>query len=610
MATKCSNEPLDIRDRGLTDVLGDADALSLWELLRRAQAPTEAAALARATGLRLELVHDCLDRLAEAELVERVKASSRRPTPRWKTLRQVIIVGYRVGDPVDELLIGCVDELFGPARQQLIRNHVLPADARAARNLSALDRWSRTWAGRLSRAARRRFWELVPELSRLYHASTARYLGMAPSRVQMCTHVIEVRLEPLHPGVPALPEIWMLPTSDRGRPASEHATASRWLLGGPRPSAELRSDLPLSPRELEVARLIAAGGSRAEAAARLGLSPGTVATHLRSVYRKLEVGGRAALRDRLRAAGLAGIEHRHRASPRGERGFRPPWSPEAPPVIDLRSPGVVEALSCTDALAAWQHLRRLDRDASAAEIASIFEWGRSRAERAIERLAGAGETLVRRSPASARGRMARWRSARASIVIGHRVGDRRDEAMVAKLEGIYREDRRQAVGGHAKSFEERASEEEIYRATHVGAFSADELHRIREILGRLESMFEESHGDAAGEADALPWCDYGVSIEVEPLRPGILPQATMNVVGQSWATDLAKRLDDRVSALSNRERTVALLLREGRDRRAIAEALGVSTNTVATLVKRLYAKLGVRSKAELAKRLGLRDEAR
>jgi DNA-binding NarL/FixJ family response regulator len=53
---------------------------------------------------------------------------------------------------------------------------------------------------------------------------------------------------------------------------------------------------------------------------------------------------------------------------------------------------------------------------------------------------------------------------------------------------------------------------------------------------------------------------------------------------------------------------VAICLRDGLGRRRIADDLGVSMNTVATLVKRLYAKLGVRSRAELAKRLGLRGE--
>jgi DNA-binding CsgD family transcriptional regulator len=38
----------------------------------------------------------------------------------------------------------------------------------------------------------------------------------------------------------------------------------------------------------------------------------------------------------------------------------------------------------------------------------------------------------------------------------------------------------------------------------------------------------------------------------------------------------------------------------------LAESLGVSPHTVATLVKRLYAKLGIRSRRDLTRRLGMR----
>ena len=605
---KASNEPLDIRDRGLTDVLGDADALSLWELLRRAGAPTEAAELAEAAGLPLDFVHGGLDRLVEAGLVEPVRATSRRPTPRWKALREVIVVGYRVGDPVDEVLIGCVNDLFGPERHRLIRSHIVAADpTNEARDRG---RWSRVWAGRFPRVRRRRFWELVPELSRLYHASTARFLGMAPSRKQMCTHVIDVRLEPLHPGVPRLPEIWMLPIVEQPRGGSKTASAERWMLGGPRPSAARTDDLPLPARELEVARLIAAGTGRAEAADRLGISPRTVATHLRNAYRRLGVSNRSALRDRLRESGASSIAPWPRTSPRTSPRREGNAGTDSAAVIDLRSPGVIAALTSTDALAIWEHLRCLRHAASASEIARAFSWDRSRVDSAIERLAASREELIAEVPPRRRGGVLRWRTSRSSLVLGDRVGDRSVDAAVARLERVYREERRRASRAQTKTFEERAPDEEIYLGTQVGAFTADELERIEEILGQLESVFEANPADVSGEDDRSPWCDYRVTVEVEPLRPGILPQPTMNVVGQAWATDLAKRLDDRVSALSNRERTVALLLREGRDRRAIAEALGVSTNTVATLVKRLYAKLGVRSRVELAKRLGLSGDHR
>jgi DNA-binding CsgD family transcriptional regulator len=50
----------------------------------------------------------------------------------------------------------------------------------------------------------------------------------------------------------------------------------------------------LSRREAEVLRLVAAGLSNAEVAERLFLSPRTVDAHLRRIYPKLGVAGRAA----------------------------------------------------------------------------------------------------------------------------------------------------------------------------------------------------------------------------------------------------------------------------------------------------------------------------
>jgi DNA-binding CsgD family transcriptional regulator len=45
----------------------------------------------------------------------------------------------------------------------------------------------------------------------------------------------------------------------------------------------------LTPRELDVLRLLASGCSYLEAAIRLGISPHPVVTHVKKTYRKLEV---------------------------------------------------------------------------------------------------------------------------------------------------------------------------------------------------------------------------------------------------------------------------------------------------------------------------------
>ena len=45
----------------------------------------------------------------------------------------------------------------------------------------------------------------------------------------------------------------------------------------------------LTPRELEILRLLASGCSYWQAAMRLGISPHTVVSHIKNAYRKLDV---------------------------------------------------------------------------------------------------------------------------------------------------------------------------------------------------------------------------------------------------------------------------------------------------------------------------------
>lgn len=585
--------PLDIRAPGLTDVLGDADALSLWELMRRARTPVEASVLAAASGLRLDQVHDCLDRLAEAGLAESVKATARRRSPRWRTTREVIIAGYRLGDPVDEVLVRCVDDLFGPERRRLIESF---ATGPAAGDGTG-GAWSRVWAGRLGREELHAFWSLMQEFARLCHASTARFLGEPPTRAQMCTHHVEIVLEPLEPGVPRLPEIVMQPVDRQGRVDRRRHP---WVLGTPRPEAESidRHD-QLGAREGEVARLIAAGRSRGEIAARLGIAASTVASHARAIYRKFGVNSRRGLRERLADAGGTAAA--------GGTLPLPKDRPDAAP-IDLRDPGVAAALAGVEPLAIWEHLRRRERPATAAELTEAFGWTRAAVDAALAMLEAAGDRLVQRLPAARRDGGSRWRVVRGSIELAHRIGDAGDESLLAPLPRIYGPERRRAIRSRAKSFEARGPKEMIHLGMHSVAFNAEELRRASEILGELEGL--RRRGDARRDeaGDLSPWSDYHLSVDFQPLRPGVLPQPTMQVVGMTWASEMAKGLADRIASLSNRERTVAVALRDGLDRRRIAEGLGISPNTVATLVKRIYAKLGVRSRAELARRLGMRGE--
>ncbi len=67
----------------------------------------------------------------------------------------------------------------------------------------------------------------------------------------------------------------------------------------PAPGSPNPDPLPLSPRELDVAKLVAEGLTNAEIGARLHISPATVGRHLSNVYERLGIHSRAALAAKL-----------------------------------------------------------------------------------------------------------------------------------------------------------------------------------------------------------------------------------------------------------------------------------------------------------------------
>lgn len=84
------------------------------------------------------------------------------------------------------------------------------------------------------------------------------------------------------------------------------------LLRIQQPGQELHH-IPLSPREIEIARMVAKGLPNKTIAAVLDISTWTVGTHMRRVFAKLGVGSRAAMVARLAELGF--IENGKPAKP-------------------------------------------------------------------------------------------------------------------------------------------------------------------------------------------------------------------------------------------------------------------------------------------------------
>ena len=125
-------------------------------------------------------------------------------------------------------------------------------------------------------------------LQRLFDAGAIGVISKATQPVALATLVRETVNGHVYHRVPA------------ATPATESATAD--------PAAA--DDLPLTARELEILKLVAAGFTNGEIARRLWVTEQTVKFHLRNVYRKLQVTNRTQASRVAFARGVTGAGSR------------------------------------------------------------------------------------------------------------------------------------------------------------------------------------------------------------------------------------------------------------------------------------------------------------
>ena len=271
--------------------------------------------------------------------------------------------------------------------------------------------------------------------------------------------------------------------------------------------------------------------------------------------------------------------------------------------LDIRSKGVPECLARIDRLTLWELLRRFDRPVEVKDLARVGDRSSDQVQEALDDLLAIG--VVTRVPAG-RGRRTRWRTTGDSIVVHYRVNDPDDEHRLSRMGRLFDERRRQEIRAATKSDRERGPTEFMYQSLHAGRFTAEEIRELWDLLQKIEAFFHRSNLkyqgiDGTEETD----CNYHVSIDISPLRPGVQALPTLQIVGDHVADDVAGRqLVDPLASLTAREAEVARLLAAGRSRPAVAEQLGVAESTIREHTQRIYRKLGVRSRVELARRMG------
>jgi DNA-binding CsgD family transcriptional regulator len=162
--------------------------------------------------------------------------------------------------------------------------------------------------------------------------------------------------------------------------------------------------------------------------------------------------------------------------------------------------------------------------------------------------------------------------------------------------------------GHAREVKDRtrALSSEIdgdfakAKLAHVEALAASDACALEDVSGMFEKLGADLLAADAGAEAASAWCRRG-----EPRRAAaITRQAMMLAERCGGATTLSLQTIDTGARLTTAEQETALLAAAGRSNKEIAEELTLSIRTIENRLQRVYEKLGIGSRRELAIAIG------
>lgn len=268
----------------------------------------------------------------------------------------------------------------------------------------------------------------------------------------------------------------------------------------------------------------------------------------------------------------------------------------------LSDPAVVQAIREPLTRSVLEVVRRFNRAATPSEIGRVSGLEFIAIRRGLDLLEEAG--LVGRRPAEGDRREPAFFAVCDALIVTFNRGDPAQIALLEELD--------QRVMDHARA---RLNDARVARPTGTSGFrfrgyipmklDPEELAEMKSILHGLHRFFEKvSSKQRIVDDSESQECNYHALIDISPAAPGLLPMAPISFVSEHEALSLERMIETRrIDNLSPREKDVAVALARGRSRPEIAAELRLSINTVASIGKRVYAKLGVSRRAELAARL-------
>lgn len=276
-------------------------------------------------------------------------------------------------------------------------------------------------------------------------------------------------------------------------------------------------------------------------------------------------------------------------------------------VLGIRDAGVVDLLCDHAAMDTWNALRGARAIRTLRELADALRRPPAEVQASLDRLVDAGLVEVRRARGlrTATGYAARHRS----LVIAHEPdwdGPLVERVVSAMAEAA--EAARMAAGDGTGARSAAASgplNGRFVAIAPLDQYALSELHRrimdVIDYMRALGMVAAEGDGSGAAVAPAVRAVIDLSSLGSAPSSHAAVTLLPRPAIERNGAPARGRAADP--NALTRREWDVAAMLAAGSLRPEISRRLGISTNTVASIAKSVYRKLGVHSRGELAVRL-------
>ena len=273
------------------------------------------------------------------------------------------------------------------------------------------------------------------------------------------------------------------------------------------------------------------------------------------------------------------------------------------PTLDVQDARVAEILGVPFNCSVWELARRCKSPASLAELAALMRVDAAAVRLALDELESIG--LIARIPAGRKNRNATYRTTRDEIVVEYGPADAKDHRMVTAMKKRFQEHSNKIMDAARLPLDAQRNDEWIFQHFGPARLTPGEMKEFQSMIRGVRDFLDGvSTRTRITDVTESQDCNTQIAIEVFPIRTPVAPVPRVIFIDRAKdgkAVALLRKL--RMNNLSPREREVAHELARGKMRPEIAKQFGVSVNTVATIGKRVYAKLGVKRRAELSARL-------